>query len=279
MSSPLQIARQEYAVTKGCFEKMLACAEMIDSRMAECRQSNQVVKVGATLFTKYLLHCRALVAVLPALKGQTYYNILSGAVLARALSETFIAFRYQSAETMDPEETAFRYALMNYHYRYKRRAFMSQAMQSNETKLADQRLKEARVALEAVGQFQSQPEKKREWQFQGKESMTRSHEEVAVAAGIQEHFWRSTYVFLSQFAHASPMAVAHFGSVGGDHPVAAKNMSLFATIAGGLLSLMMIDLKRLVPDCLDKLSEDQWDAVEVEANRIKHTVYTVSEAG
>jgi hypothetical protein len=113
----------------------------------------------------------------------------------------------------------------------------------------------ARKALEGAPRFQSQEPRARKRQLEGQEHMHRSHSEIAHAAGIDPSFWTPTYIFLSQFAHSSPLGVRQFAGATGNRPIAASNMALFAGVAAGLLAKAGLDLTNLVPDGAARLPE------------------------
>ncbi len=278
MANELTLAKQSYRTTLEEFAAVLACADQIDDRLHLCRPINHAAKVAAPIFTMLHLNCEALHELLPAPSGRVRWNLPACATLTRTVCETFVALHYSAFERITDDERAFRYSLIMYHYHHKRQAMFSRGKTLGEAAIAARRLEQARAELESLAIFNAQKEGVRDRQLKGLVSMTRDHESIAETAGIQREFWAVNYMWLSQFAHASPAGIQHFIAAHPGHPQAPKNMRLLATIGSGLLSIALIEFADLYPQTLVMLPEEAWKIVRDVAVTFRSTRYAEEPA-
>lgn len=271
-SISLADARARYFEQRHIFNQIRAAATSADMAISGIRAPSDNVYLGAVLFTKALAHAISLDKIFPQPDAdRQLYDLSSGAILTRAIAETYLAFRYYAMDPGTDDDARFRLALAQFHRRYKQHKIMKRfGIGDNRLVHAQLKLDEARGVLESNDLFRAQQDGDKRKQLKGERSSCRALEDVAEAAGIHRHLWGAFYPFVSQFAHSSPLAAIHLANFRADHPDATSNLSMMLELTSGFLSKFIVDLELLFPGCGANISPEQRLQIQVETGVIEN---------
>ena len=103
----------------------------------------------------------------------------------------------------------------------------------------------ARADLEGDPLFAAMSNEDRGYFLKAKRSMHRMPGEVLSLARIDPGYWSAIYIRLSQFAHASPIAVVELANYSANTPAGVVSMSTFTQLTACLLAKMLVDMTAL----------------------------------
>ncbi|MCF8151923.1 MAG: DUF5677 domain-containing protein [Burkholderiaceae bacterium] len=206
--------------------------EMILRRAEELDQVN--VKEALPFLGLIWLYGSAIRALLEAKRqdGTMLWNAPALASLCRPLQEAFLSLVYFAIEKPEPEEAEFRRLLLSRHAIYKRWDLLRRADQSNETIARE--CASASVEWEAVQEVvcshpymgKLTPDTAKRVAKDGDQYILCSLDAIWERAGLPHELYGVTFRYLSQYAHATPYAVASLKFHQAGHENGAVNMMI-----------------------------------------------------
>jgi Family of unknown function (DUF5677) len=268
----LEEARRRYGEQHHIFRQILAAALSTDRAIAGTRAPSDLAYKGAVLFTKSLSHGMSLDRIVHRPGEANLYDVSSCAVLTRAIAETYLAFRYSAVEPTSDQDAAFRSALMEYHRWFKQEHVLRKFGVADDRLLevAKHRLHQAASNLTSTDLFRQQGEDRRQRQLEGRVEMHRTARDIAEAAGIHPNMWVSTYAWLSQFTHSTPMAVLYLAKFRADQPIGVSSLSMMMQLSAAFIAKQLCDLERIFQGCCENHSEEQRKLIEVECKVLEN---------
>lgn len=210
----------------------IAGLELILRRAEELGQEN--VKEALPFLGLIWLYGSAIRDLLEAKRqdGILLWNAPALASLCRPLQEAFLSLVYFVIEKPEPEEAEFRQLLLSRHAIYKRWDLLRRADQSNET-IAHE-CASAFIEWETAQQVvcnhpylrKLPPDTAKKVAKDGDQYMLCSLNAIWERAGLPHDLYGVTYRYLSQYAHATPYAVANLKFHQAGHENGAVNMMI-----------------------------------------------------
>lgn len=164
--------------------------------------------------------------------GTMLWNAPALASLCRPLQEAFLSLVYFVIEKPEPEEAEFRQLLLSRHVIYKRWDLLRRADQSNETIVREcasafmewetaQRVVRDHIYMEKLPTDTAKRIAK-----DGDHYIHCSLDEIWERAGLPHDLYGVIFRYLSQYAHATPFAVANLNFHQAGHENGAVNMMI-----------------------------------------------------
>jgi hypothetical protein len=271
-SPELVMAEKAYIRELGVLNAILEVAWKIDNDTIPSPTATQ--NRGSVFFGKLALHVRSLQSILPQ-GPKAFPDVASVAVLARAIGETYVSFRYFCVDPKEDQERHFRYALANYHSALKRYeaikhmvgdAGLVASLEDTRNKM-DATLRENQV-------FQAQPKSEQDKQIAGKKMPHIEPIEIASKAGVDRTVWRSFYITFSQYAHSTPMAIQELYGHRRNDPHTLNTLTVFTGFAYAFLALAACDLLALYGG-QKRIAAQDLQVIMVGLSRLKEATKTV----
>lgn len=164
--------------------------------------------------------------------GTILWNAPALASLCRPLQEAFLSLFYFVVEKPQPEESEFRQLLLHRHAIFKRWDLLRRADQSNETiaRECDSAFIEWQTAQQVVRSHpymgKLPPDKAKRVAKDGDQYFVCSLDAIWERAGLPDDLYGVAFRYLSQYAHATPYAVASLKFHQADHEDGAVNMMI-----------------------------------------------------
>lgn len=210
----------------------IAGLELILLRAEELSQEN--VKEALPFLGLIWLYGSAIRDLLGAKRqdGAMLWNAPALASLCRPLQEAFLSLVYFVIEKPEPEEAEFRHLLLSRHTIYKRWDLLRRADQSNETIARECALAfiEWETAQQVVRSHpymgKLPPDTAKKVAKDGDQYILCSLDAIWERAGLPHDLYGVTFRYLSQYAHATPYAVASLKFHQAGHENGAVNMMI-----------------------------------------------------
>ncbi|MDI6746208.1 MAG: hypothetical protein QMD17_03590 [Rhodocyclaceae bacterium] len=206
--------------------------ELILRRAEELGQEN--VKEALPFLGLIWLYGSAIRDLLEAKRqdGTMLWNAPALASLCRPLQEAFLSFVYFVIEKPEPEEAEFRQLLLSRHAIYKRWDLLRRADQSNEAIARE--CASAFIEWETAQQVvcshpymgKLPPVSAKRVAKDGDQYIPCSLDAIWERAGLPHDLYGVTFRYLSQYAHATPYAVASLKFHQAGHENGAVNMMI-----------------------------------------------------
>jgi hypothetical protein len=164
--------------------------------------------------------------------GSMLWNAPAMAALARPLQEAFLSLVYFAIEKPEAEEAEFRQLLLSRHVAYKRWDLLRRADQTN--KAIARECKSARADWETANQvvldhpFMAKlaTEVAKRIAKDGDQYLADPRDTIWERTNLPHELYDVTFRYLSQYAHATPYAVANLRYHKADHEDGAVNMTV-----------------------------------------------------
>lgn len=169
--------------------------------------------------------------------GSVLWNAPALAALVRPLQDTFLSLAYFAIEKPDAEEAEFRQLLLSRHVAYKRWDLLRRADQTSEVMAHE--YASATAEWEAINQTVLDHSHMRRLDRDTAKRVAKDGDyyildpldAVWERAGLPHELYDVTFRYLSQYAHATPYAVANLRFHQADHEDGAVNMVIPTQLA------------------------------------------------
>jgi hypothetical protein len=169
--------------------------------------------------------------------GSLLWNAPALAALARPLQDALLSLVYFAIEKPDAEEAEFRQLLLSRHVAYKRWDLLRRADQTNEAIARE--CASATTEWEAVNEVVLVHPYMRRLPTEAAKRLAKNGDHYILdpldavwqRAGLPHELYDVTFRYLSQYAHATPYAVANLRFHQADHEDGAVNMAVPTQLA------------------------------------------------
>lgn len=174
---------------------------------------------ASLFFTRICLNFIGLLRTTPGskyyeqVKGIAVRDVGSQATLGRALIEGYFAFHYHCIMVDTEDESEFKRILWRYHEESQRLKMLEAGVPgSKHLNEVEERKKESKDSLELNGFFQSLSEGLRKDLLRGEKFKHLQNVDLCHDCDISIGYYKSTYRYLSAFAHYNPFSIQQFDS-------------------------------------------------------------------
>ena len=237
------------------------CTNLETDRVGKIADQFHSKNIITSLTVKFIINPPARVGYPGMPPSFTAWDLPSLCVLSRCLLETYLTMFYLCVDSVSAEERDFRLLWWDWHETAER-VRLAETYGSLDPRLPGEREARGRLCGRITGHaffLQQTPQRRRQIEAKlktdRKEALLTSKSQIAVAAGIHIDQYRHAYDYLSQFAHALPLANRAIDGFTLDR------LALSTRWATAWLAFTIRDFLKLFPNGKDATDAEFWQLV------------------
>ena len=221
------------------------------------------LEAASRIFAKVISHARAVLLLAPKSPAgidapkQELWDLSSMATLCRALIDSYYVFFYIAVDKVDESTKEFRWILWDYHSE-SRRLKKLQLIGSTLPAVAEieenvERLKERLINHEVYKVLDPADQKRLRKPAEG---IFATNSDLSVRAGIDEDYYKNTFMFLSSYVHSHPFSIEQLTEFRAGEDGSLNSLKIVIEYTSIYLSLTLRDFTTLVPEVSKDIDEE-----------------------
>lgn len=265
--SNIQMTPERYRKILSEYDVIFAHAREMSNRLAGRPVVEKHLSYAETIFTKLVCHALSLRNLAPTLQlvSQELWDIGALCAVARTLIEAFDALAYISLNSVSPAEREMRILVWELHER-EHRLHMLEDIGASGVDIEAIR-SDAEKLHTVVTTRPFYPELSRD--MKGKivarkaPAFLRTQKERNMASGINNDFYNSVTMYLSQYVHTFPLALSQLMLTHAGDPGALQLVTMPLQYSMAFTAKATVGMRALWPDVQVNVTEEVQDVVDL----------------
>jgi hypothetical protein len=228
------------------------------------------LEAASRVFAKVISHARAVLVLAPKkpagfdAPAQELWDLSSMATLCRSLIDSYYVFFYIAVDEVDEPTKEFRWILWDYHSesrRLKKLQLIGSTLPAVGEIVANvRRLKENLTNHPIYTGLEPSIQKRLRKPAEG---IFATNSELSARAGIDEDYYKNTFMFLSSYVHSHPFSIEQLTEFRAGEDDSLNLLKIVIEYTSIYLSLTLRDFTKLVPEVSEDIDEETQKTIEL----------------
>lgn len=228
------------------------------------------LEAASRVFAKAISHARAILVLAPknpaGIRAPTIelWDVSSIAILCRSLIDSYYVLFYIAVDKVDASTKEFRWILWDYHCESRRlkklKLIGSTATAVTEIEDRVRILKEKLINHQLFKNLEPSTQKKLRKPTDG---IFSTNSELSARAGIDENFYKNTFMFLSSYVHSHPFSIEQLTYFRAGEEDSLNLLKIVIQYSSVYVSLVLRDFIKLAPEASENIDEETQNIIDV----------------